>query len=80
MKIFQKNFLKEMGNNNFNKEKALKKTIFTLFKVVSIVYILICTLVYFYQENLIFSLTKIAKSHTYFFNQKFEEFNFKKTQ
>lgn len=53
------------------------KTFSTIFKVVSIVYILICTLIYFYQENIIFSPTKIAKSQKHFFQQEFEEMNFK---
>jgi uncharacterized protein len=46
-------------------------------KIITVVYSIICILLYFFQEKLIFFPEKIAKDYKFQFNQKFEELNFK---
>jgi uncharacterized protein len=55
----------------------MKKTILNSVKVIVILYTIICILLYFFQEKLIFFPEKIAKDYQFQFNQKFEELNFK---
>ena len=55
----------------------MKKIFLTLLKVVVGLYIMICGLLYFFQENLIFFPQKLAKSYQFSFTQSFEELNFK---
>jgi uncharacterized protein len=55
----------------------VKTTIINTVKVIAVVYIIICVLLYFFQEKLIFFPEKLTKDHTFQFNQKFEELNFK---
>jgi len=54
-------------------KKILKRTLIGLL----IVYILICVLLYFFQEKLIFYAVKLNKDYKFSFNQKFEEINIK---
>ena len=42
-----------------------------------VIYILVCGLLYFFQERLIFFPEKLAKDHLFQFDQKFEEKNIK---
>jgi uncharacterized protein len=55
----------------------MKTTIVNTAKIVAIVYIVICVLLYFFQEKLIFFPEKLTKYYIFQFNQKFEELNFK---
>lgn len=52
------------------------KTAFAIIKIVAAVYILLCVLLYFLQEKLIFFPEKIARTDTFYFNQPFEELYF----
>jgi uncharacterized protein len=53
------------------------KTILTLLKIVVVVYILLCGLLYFFQEKLIFFPDKTDKDFKFNFNQPFEELTIK---
>ena len=52
--------------------KALK----TL-KIIAVLYISICVVLYFFQENLIFFPEKLSKNYKFKFNQSFEVLNLK---
>jgi len=54
-----------------------KKLIFRTLKLLFIVYLLICTALYFFQEKLLFFPDKLDKNHVFSFNQTFEELNIK---
>jgi uncharacterized protein len=51
----------------------MKKTILSLVVIGAILYILVCILLYFFQEKLLFFPEKIEKDFQFSFNQKFEE-------
>jgi alpha-beta hydrolase superfamily lysophospholipase len=55
----------------------MKKIFLTTLKLLSIVFVVICALLYFYQEKLIFVPEKLDKNFKYAFSQKFEELNIK---
>ena len=52
------------------------KTIVTIVKISAIAYLLLCVLLYFIQEKLIFFPQKLPVNYTFQFNQNFEEKNF----
>jgi uncharacterized protein len=54
-------------------KKILKRTIIILI----VVYLIICGLLYLFQEKLIFAADKLNKDYQYSFSQKFEEINIK---
>lgn len=53
----------------------MKKIVIRTFMIISGLYILVCGLLYFFQENLIFFPQKLDKTHQFRFDQKFEEKN-----
>lgn len=53
----------------------MKKILLRTLKVVLVLYIFLCGLLYFFQEKLIFFPQKLAKNYQFEFNQKFEEIN-----
>jgi pimeloyl-ACP methyl ester carboxylesterase len=55
----------------------MKKFFINSFIVISVIYILICGLLYFFQEKLIFFPQKLSKEYPFQFDQKFEEKNIK---
>jgi uncharacterized protein len=57
----------------------MKKVILPILKAAAAIYILICVLLYFFQEHLIFFPEKIAKNYRFEFeySEPFEELNFK---
>ena len=55
----------------------MKKGLFNLLKLMLALYIIVCGLLYVFQENLIFFPQKLGKNHQFSFNQKFEEINVK---
>jgi len=55
----------------------LKKRLLKILSILLAVYVLICTLLYVFQENLIFFPEKLNKSFTFYFTQPFEELNIK---
>ena len=55
----------------------MKETIRRTLKVVAGLYILICILLYFFQEKLIFFPQKLESNYKFSFNQKFEEISIK---
>lgn len=55
----------------------MKKTALKIFLILLAVYILICTLLYLFQENLIFFPEKLSKNFQFHFNQPFEEISIK---
>lgn len=55
----------------------MKKGLFKLLKLILAVYIIVCGLLYAFQEKLIFFPQKLEKNHQFSFNQKFEEINVK---
>jgi len=55
------------------------KTVLQLLKIFAVVYILICILLYFIQEKLIFYPEKLADDHVFVFDQPFEEIRLKAT-
>ena len=55
----------------------MKKQILKILKIVVITYIIICGLLYFFQEKLIFFPEKLSKEYKFDFNRNFEEINIK---
>ena len=55
----------------------MKKGLFNLLKLILALYIIVCGLLYAFQEKLIFFPQKLEKNHQFSFNQKFEEINVK---
>ena len=55
----------------------MKKGLFKLLKLILALYIIVCGLLYAFQEKLIFFPQKLEKNHQFSFNQKFEEINIK---
>ena len=55
----------------------MKKGLFNLLKLILAFYIIVCGLLYAFQEKLIFFPQKLEKNHQFSFNQKFEEINVK---
>ena len=53
------------------------KTVLQLLKIIAAAYILICVLLYFIQEKLIFFPEKLAADHVFVFDQPFEEIRLK---
>lgn len=59
--------------------KKVKKFFFRFIKVVLICYVLLLSLVYFFQEKLIFHPNKLAGNYSYHFSNPYEEVNLKTT-
>lgn len=55
----------------------MKKTIFTILKIIVALYVLLCVGVFFFQEKLIFFPEKLNKKYQFSFDQKFNELNIK---
>jgi len=55
----------------------MKKFFLNSLKIILILYILVCGLLFFFQENLIFFPQKLDKTFQFSFDQKFEEKNIK---
>ncbi|NHN26920.1 alpha/beta hydrolase [Flavobacterium jejuense] len=55
----------------------MKKTILAFFKIALLLYIVLCGILYFFQEKVIFLPIKLAKNFQFQFDQNFEERNFK---
>jgi pimeloyl-ACP methyl ester carboxylesterase len=55
----------------------IKKSVLTIFKFIVISYILVCVLLYFSQEKLIFFPEKLNSDYRFTFNQNFNELNIK---
>jgi pimeloyl-ACP methyl ester carboxylesterase len=55
----------------------MKKTILKILKILLIIYIVVCGLLYFLQEKLIFITDRLDKDYKFSFNQNFEEINIK---
>lgn len=54
----------------------MQKIIFSFFKIVIILYVLLCSVLYFFQEKIIFLPTKLNPNFQFKFKQPFEERNF----
>ncbi|WP_130733561.1 alpha/beta hydrolase [Flavobacterium sp. J27] len=54
----------------------MTKLLFNFFKIIIILYILLCGILYFYQEKIIFLPTKLNPNFQFKFKQSFEERNF----
>lgn len=57
----------------------MKKTLLYITKIIIGLYIVLCGLLYFFQEKLIFFPQKLDKNYQFQFSQKFEELNIKAT-
>ena len=57
----------------------MKKGLLRILKIIIGIYIVLCGLLYFYQEKLIFFPQKLDKNYQFQFGQKFEELNIKTT-
>lgn len=55
----------------------MKKFLFRTLKIVTGLYVIICVLLFFFQEKLIFFPQKLEKDYKFSFGQKFEELNMK---
>lgn len=55
----------------------MKRRLLKILKIVVILYIVLCGLLYFFQEKLIFFPQKLDKNYKFEFVQKFEELNIK---
>src|SRR5450432_4943736 len=55
------------------------KAVLNIIKVVAVIYILVCILLYFIQERLIFYPQKLPANYKFEFDQHFEELHFKTT-
>ncbi len=51
----------------------MKRGVLKTFKIIVVLYIIICGLLYLFQENLIFFPQKLDKNYQFSFNQMFEE-------
>lgn len=51
----------------------MKKMLLSILKILLLLYVGICVLLYFFQEKLIFYPEKLSKDFTFRFNQRFEE-------
>ena len=63
--------------NRYNFLAKMKKTILLILKILLIIYITICGLLFFFQEKLIFIPEKLDKYFEFTFNREFEEINVK---
>ena len=63
--------------NCYNFLANMKKTILLILKILLIIYITICGLLFFFQEKLIFIPEKLDKYFEFTFNREFEEINVK---
>ena len=57
----------------------MKKALLNILKIIIGLYIVLCGLLYFFQEKLIFFPQKLDKNYQFLFRQKFEELNIKAT-
>lgn len=57
----------------------MKKRIIKILAILAGLYIIVCVLLYFFQEKLIFFPEKLDKSYRFEYDQKFEELNIKST-
>lgn len=55
----------------------MKKILFRILKILIALYIIICGLLFFFQEKLIFFPQKLSNTHQFTFDQQFEELNLK---
>lgn len=55
----------------------MKRVLLKILKIVAVLYILICGLLFFFQEKLIFFPQKLEKNYKFSFDQRFEEVNIK---
>lgn len=55
----------------------MRKNLLTILKFVAGLYIILCVLLYFFQEKLIFFPQKLESNYKFSFDQKFEELNIK---
>jgi uncharacterized protein len=55
----------------------MKRILFAIFKIAIAIYVVICGLLYFFQEKLIFHPEKLNAKYKFTFDQKFEEINIK---
>lgn len=55
----------------------MKKIIIRILKIVVGLYVVVCVLLFFFQEKLIFFPQKLEKDYKFSFDQKFEEINIK---
>ena len=53
----------------------MKKVASILFKACAILYVLVCILLYFFQEKMIFAPEKLCALHSFHFNTDFQEMN-----
>src|SRR5882757_2982675 len=53
----------------------MKKFLFNIFKIILGAYVSICSLLFFFQEKLIFHPQKLEETYSFQFDQKFEEAN-----
>ena len=63
--------------NRYNYPATMKKTVLLILKILLIIYITTCGLLYFFQEKLIFLPEKLDKNFEFTFNREFEEINVK---
>ena len=52
------------------------KTVFTIIKIAAVIYFVLCLVLYFVQEKMIFFPEKIPRDYTFHFRQPFEEKSF----
>ncbi len=55
----------------------MKRIIFRILKIIAGLYVVICILLFFFQEKLIFFPQKLEKNYKFFFGQNFEEIDIK---
>lgn len=55
------------------KDPIMKNIFFSILKALFVIYFIICSLLFFFQEKLIFFPDKLDKNFKFSFNQKFEE-------
>jgi uncharacterized protein len=63
--------------DSYNILATMKKNILQILKILLIIYITMCGLLYFFQEKLIFFPEKLDKNFEFTFNREFEEINVK---
>ncbi len=65
------------GRRYLKEPSAMEKLLLIIFKIIFVLYILICGLLFLLQEKLIFFPDKLDKNFKFNFYQKFEEISIK---
>lgn len=58
----------------------MKNNLFTILKIIALLYAVVCVLLYFFQERVIFFPQKLGAAHTFEFEEPFEEISIQSSE